>query len=131
MVRRHFGKIVVTLAVALTGAAITAPGASAAPRCVSRSFGPSNTPNSCVLDLQVLLNDLTSRHWPGYPNPRLTPDGYYGTHTSNAVLSFNSIYGIASVFEQVAFPSTWQNLCAAAAAAQSGHVGYYYRHAGC
>jgi hypothetical protein len=62
---RHVGKIAVALAVALTGTAIaltatviTAPGLQRLRR-VDRTSGYSpNTYQPCVLDEQVLLNDL-------------------------------------------------------------------------
>jgi hypothetical protein len=129
---QRFGKIVITLAVALTGAAITAPGASAA-ACVQRSFSEGST-GQCVLDEQVLLNDLTYHNWPGGPNPTLATDGDYGPKTGAAVAHFNCVYGIYyGLTCDIGFTEhpTWSNLCAAVAAAQHGDVGYYWRNAGC
>jgi len=124
---RHFGEIVVALAVALTGAAITAPGASAATPCVYQYFGLSNTYQPCVLDEQVLLNDLyyVGDTGPGGPNQLLLTDGYYGSHMASDVGSFNRGIGGGDVTT----PRTWKYLCSNDV--YYGFHGSYWHAAGC
>lgn len=62
IVRRHFGKISGVAAVALAGAAIAAPEASAvnvpppggvtSNQCIGETFGRSDVKQTCVVDLQ-------------------------------------------------------------------------------
>src|SRR5215469_10266854 len=83
---RHLSKIVVTLAVAATAAAISAPGASASvpadggTPCVYQTFQTSSTYKSCVGALQVLLNDMHNAGLGG-PDRILKTDGLYGNNT--------------------------------------------------
>ncbi len=123
----HFGNIVVALAVALTGAAILVPGASAATPCVDRTFGPSNTYQPCVRDEQILLNDLWYGQDPG-PNQLLTVDGYYGPRTASDVLAFNEH---SEVFNagRTTIPTTWAVLCGEDNF--WGFHGIYWHDAGC
>ena len=134
---RHVRKIAAVLAVALTtaitltgAAAITAPGASAATACVDRNFGYSNTYQACVLDEQVLLNDLWRSHVPG-PNQLLATDGYYGAHTESDVGSFNRYWGVGSGDETTGGfgATTWEELCFQDFA--HGYTGAYWTAAGC
>jgi peptidoglycan hydrolase-like protein with peptidoglycan-binding domain len=134
---RHVRKIAAVLAVALTtaitltgAAAITAPEASAATACVYQNFGYSNTYQTCVLDEQVLLNDLWRSHVPG-PNQLLATDGYYGSHTESDVGSFNNYYGVPSgdVTTGGFGNTTWEELCYVDF--EHGYTGAYWQGAGC
>lgn len=124
---RHFPKISVALAVALTGAAIAASGASAATPCVDRTFGPTNTYQPCVRDEQILLNDLWYDRDPG-PNQPLTVDGYYGPHTASDVLAFNSHWEVFNA-GSTTIPTTWRLLCGEDNF--WGFHGIYWHDAGC
>jgi peptidoglycan hydrolase-like protein with peptidoglycan-binding domain len=128
---RHVGIVVLALATALPGVAIIAPSASAAPLCVEQTFGESNTYQQCVLDEQVLLNDLWSVHAAG-PNQQLTVDGYYGSHTFSDVKSFQTAYHGSPYHlsvDGITGPLTWGVLCIEDAA--NGFTGAYWHDAGC
>jgi hypothetical protein len=144
---RHLGKIGVSLAVAATAVAITAPGASASlpgdggssqTACVFHTFKPSSTYQQCVKDEQVLLNDLFV-HKPRLPGPdrQLATDGIYGPNTSRDVKAFNLAWGLPWYGDITArslypdSPGTWDAVCYAV-----NHYGLsggstYYRAAGC
>lgn len=127
----HVGMIVLALATALTGVAISAPSASAATLCVEQTFGESNTYQQCVLDEQVLLNDLWSVHAAG-PNQLLTVDGYYGPHTFSDVESFQTAYHGSPYHlsvDGITGPLTWGVLCIEDA--NNGFTGAYWHNAGC
>jgi len=133
---RHVGKIAVALAVALTGTAIalaatviTAPVASAATACVDRTFGYSpNTYQPCVLDEQVLLNDLWRIGFAG-PDQQLATDGYYGIHTVGDVESFNDNWIPQLAGSGETAPITWAALCELDW--EHGFRGLYWHNAGC
>jgi peptidoglycan hydrolase-like protein with peptidoglycan-binding domain len=128
---RHVGMIVLALATALPCVAIIAPSASAATPCVEQTFGESNTYQQCVLDEQVLLNDLWSVHAAG-PNQLLTVDGYYGPHTLSDVKSFQTAYHGSPYHlpvDGITHPLTWGVLCIEDAA--NGFTGAYWHDAGC
>jgi hypothetical protein len=128
---RRFGKSalasVSVAAMALAGVVITAPEASAATGCITRTFGYSNTYQQCVLDLQVLLNDLYG-HIVG-PNQILATDGYYGNHTASDVASWNSAWNPGTTELAEMSPTSWDTLCGWDQVA--GFTGAYYRNAGC
>jgi hypothetical protein len=137
MLNRRVRKITGALAVALTGTAITlagtaitAPQASAAATgCVAQTFGyDPYTYQQCVLDMQVLLNDLWYDHQVG-PDQALVTDGYYGPHTSNDVTSFNTWWnnGTAELGEMS--PLSWDVLCGLDL--HAGFHGAYWQNAGC
>jgi hypothetical protein len=87
-----------------------APGSSKeGTECAFRTFGPSNAYQSCVYDLQVLLNDLWDRGVRG-PNLGLGTDGYYGPDTERDVASFNAV-DVHPSPGNVVTPSTWHWLC--------------------
>jgi hypothetical protein len=130
---RRAGKVGVAVAVALAGTAITltgtaiaAPGASAATACINQTFGYSNTYQACVLDEQVMLNDLWDAHYPG-PNQLLATDGYYGPHTESDVAAYNATWGYTS--GSVTTPDTWYGLCESDY--YNGYHGTYWHDAGC
>jgi hypothetical protein len=77
--------------------------------CAYKTFGQSNAYQSCVYDLQVLLNDLWYRGLPG-PSQGLATDGYYGPETGSDVASFNAVNVHPSPGNS-ATPSTWHSLC--------------------
>jgi hypothetical protein len=132
IVRSHFGKIVVTLAVAITASAITAPAALANSGCTNRSFSTSDEypAQQCVLDEQVLLNDLYSDNANLGPNRWLATDGYYGPQTAADVAAFNLRWGSGGgLYAGDTFPSTWTDLCRLDSA--WGWTGYYYHNADC
>lgn len=128
-IRRHFGKITGVVAVALAGAAIAAPEASAvnvpppggvtSEQCVGQAFGISNARQSCVVDLQVLLSNL---------GDGLAPDGIYGPLTATAVFDFNAVFLHGSGGD-IAYPQTWTALCRVNA--EDGFEGAYWHGAGC
>jgi hypothetical protein len=92
------------------GAPQTTPSAAVeTAKCVTRTFGRSSTYQSCVYDLQVLLNDLWNDGVPG-PSQRLVPDGDYGPRTESDVASYNAAYVHPSP-GTVATPATWHSLC--------------------
>lgn len=155
---RHPGKIVATLAVALSVAAITAPGASAAvpgpdggsTPCAYQTFNKSNTFNQCVQDEQVLLNDLrnaaTVNHLKDgnhivYNGDRiLTTDGIYGNNTWSDVYAFNLAWSFGttksgtttgSPYEPFSVLTTWYFLCHEMRAAGLSGGSTYYVRAGC
>lgn len=113
-------------AITLAGAAVTAPGASAATACVNRQFGRSNTFQQCVLDEQVLLNDLYDIHFRG-PNVRLATDGYYGPQTAGDVVAFNT--NTDTPGGEITTVYTWQELCYDTWS--HNFRGAYWRNAGC
>lgn len=123
---RYVGIIVVALGTALTGVAIIAPRASAATACIYQTFGESGTHQSCVLDEQVLLNDLRYDHVAG-PNQLLTVDGYYGTHTFSDVESFQTAWNLD--VDGITGPQTWGQLCEVDYV--HGFTGTYFQDAGC
>lgn len=124
---RHFRTSVVALAVALTGAAIMAAGASAATQCVYRTFGPSNTYQPCVRDEQILLNDLWYDHSPGV-NQLLATDGYYGPHTASDVASFTRYFDRSDP-TATTDRDTWITLCQTDW--NDGFHGSYWQDVGC
>lgn len=128
-IRRHFGEITCVVAVALAGAAIAAPEASAvnvpppggvtSEQCVGQAFGLSNARQSCVVDLQVLLSNI---------GESLTADGIYGPLTATAVFDFNRAF-LGGAGGEVAYPRTWTALCRTNA--EEGFEGAYWHGAGC
>ncbi len=112
--------------VAATPGHVTAPRTLTATACVDRTFGPGNTYQPCVDDLQVLLNDLWYVQADG-PNQLLTTDGYYGRHTASEVASFHWWHD--AVGGRDATPSTWKALCAEDSI--YGFHGAYWVNAGC
>ena len=127
---RHFGRIFLTLAVVVIGAAIAAPGASAATPCIDRTFNVSNTYQPCVRDEQILLNDLWYVNAIGRPNQLLTTDGYYGSHTASAVTSFMGYWDEQDFSPAITTPVTWRVLCLVTGG-DYGFPGTYWRAAGC
>ena len=136
---RRFGKKAVALvmapvgvaAISFAGLAIAAPGAYAATGCVTRTFDvvlDADTYQPCVLDMQVLLNDLYDEHVPG-PNQRLTTDGYFGVHTGNDVVGFNLEWNDVNGQLGEMTPSSWKALCELDW--YYGFRGAYYHDAGC
>lgn len=89
---------------------VTAPRASTATACVFLDFGiwDENTYLRCVRDEQILLNDLRYDHVPG-PNQLLKVDGYYGSHTTSDVKSFQTQYVLQ--IDGITGPMTWRMLC--------------------
>ena len=101
--------------------------------CVFQTFGPSNTYQKCVQDLQVLLNDLWYIHYRGPedrlgPNQLLATDGIYGPDTTSDVASVNANW-LASVGGDEATPDTWSVVCGADKI--SGFRGVFWHNAGC
>jgi hypothetical protein len=136
---RRFGKKAVALtmapigvaAVLFAGLAITAPGAYAATGCVTRTFDillDGNTYQPCVLDMQVLLNNLYEKHVVG-PNQFLTTDGYFGVHTGNDVVGFNIWWNDVPGQLGEMTPSSWTALCGLNS--DEGFRGAYWHDAGC
>lgn len=118
---RHFGKIAVTLALAATAAAISAPGASASvpadggTPCVYQTFETSTTYESCVGALQVLLNDMHNAGLHG-PDRILKTDGIYGNNTYNDVKATNTYcyqndWGLCKGGSGYTTPNTWKYVC--------------------
>lgn len=141
----HLGKIVATLAMALTAAAIAAPGAFASfpgdggsTACVFQTLRPSNTYRSCVKDEQVLLDDLYKAHKPG-ARWWLTTDGRYGPNTSKEVRAYNLAwfpngFGFGDVTTRSFYPDspgTWDAVCYAMHHYGLSGGSTYYRAAGC
>lgn len=134
------GSAAVFTALAATGAS-AATAAKAAPAhvttpktgividpCVFQTFGYNpDTYQQCVLDLQVLLNDLWSIHYAG-PNQLLATDGYYGAHTASDVASDNATWGLFGSGDE-ATPDTWAGVCLADK--DEGFQGVYWHNAGC
>jgi hypothetical protein len=88
----------------------TAPGTGTkGTACVSRTFTRSSAYQSCVDDLQVLLNDLWNDGVPG-PDQALTTDGYYGPDTESDVAAFNAA-NVDPSPGGIATPGTWRSLC--------------------
>jgi hypothetical protein len=130
------GRLVVALAVALTGTvialtgtAISAPGASAASACVDQilSYDPG-TYQPCALDEQVLLDDLWRIGFTG-PDQQLATDGYYGLHTEGDVESFNDNWIPQQAGSGVTTTYTWAALCELDW--EHGFRGAYWHNAGC
>lgn len=134
---RRRGKRTVALAMApiaaaaitLGGLVITAPGASAATACVNRTFSESNTYQPCVVDEQVLLNDLRYARAPG-PNQLLTVDGYYGPRTESDAAAFIEYWDELDFDPTQTTPTTWWWLCVVAHDNYGFH-GTYWQNAGC
>jgi len=95
--------------------------------CISRTFRQSDTYQSCVYDLQVLLDELWARGLPG-PSRRLAADGYYGPDTESDVSSYNAA-NIRPSPGLVATPGTWHSLCLQDY--EHGFRGVYWNDAGC
>ena len=125
---RRVGMIVLALATALTGAAITAPSASAASGCVTQTFGTwdESTYQQCVRDEQILLNNLSSIDL-GVTNQLLTVDGYYGPHTFSDVTWFQLNDFLQP--DGITGPQTWRVLCAVNR--EGRFTGVYWHDAGC
>jgi hypothetical protein len=152
MLNRKIRKLAVTGITIVSAGVFTATGASAAttvaatpnhvtaPKpvividpCVFQTFGPSNTYQKCVADLQVLLNDLWYVHYRGQeerlgPNQLLATDGLYGPHTTSDVASVNGNW-LGLVGWDEAIPDTWSVVCGADRTA--GFEGVYWHNAGC
>jgi peptidoglycan hydrolase-like protein with peptidoglycan-binding domain len=128
--------VLTVLAVTGASAAMTAaatPAHVTAPKpvivinpCVFQTLGPSSTYQTCVDDLQVLLNDLWRIGYRG-PDQLLATDGYYGPRTASDVASFNATWGLSG--GSVATPDTWAGLCVADNS--SGFHGAYWHNADC
>jgi hypothetical protein len=149
---RHLAVTGITIVSATALTALGATSASAAPTvaatpghvtapkpviqikpCVFQTFGPSNTYQECVADLQVLLNDLWYIHYRGPegrlgPNQLLATDGYYGPDTASDVASVNANW-LGSVGGDEATPDTWSVVCGADKI--SGFRGVYWHNASC
>lgn len=133
---RRPGKIALLLAAALSGtaiafggAAIAAPQASAATACVDQTFGYNpGSYQPCVVDLQVLLNDLWYKGFPG-PDQLLSVDGYYGVHTAGDVQSFNFNWIPQLANSDVTTPDVWAAICELDE--ENGFHGAYWQNAGC
>jgi len=136
---RRFGKKAVALtlapigvaAVSFAGLAITAPGAYAATGCVTRTFDmvlDEDTYQPCVLDMQVLLNNLYGKGVIG-PNQRLVTDGYFGINTANDVLEFNIWWNDVPGQLNEMTPTSWGALCGLNS--DEGFRGAYWHDAGC
>jgi zinc D-Ala-D-Ala carboxypeptidase len=115
-------------AVTLTGMVVTAAPASAATGCVTQDFSEAdvNTYEPCVVDEQVLLNDLYNIGFAG-PNQLLTVDGYYGPKTFSDVLSFQVVRNLER--DGITGPQTWTALCTYDQI--EGFTGLYWQGAGC
>lgn len=126
---RRFATILAALAVAITAAAIAAPGASAATACVNRTFGQSNTYQVCVRDEQILLNNLWNAgvRWSG--GRRLTVDGYYGPLTASDVGFFNGFFDSVLSGDEQTDGFTWWHLCTSNLI--NGFAGIYWHAVGC
>jgi hypothetical protein len=119
------------LVVGAAPAASAAPGAPAATGCVTRTFDyllDYNTYQPCVLDMQVLLNDLWYKHEVG-PNQLLATDGYFGVHTGNDVVSFNLWWNDSPGQLGEMTPVSWSVLCGLDW--DIGDRGAYWHDAGC
>lgn len=140
-------------ALAVTGAAIAAAGivtlsttaASAAPKapaaaskaaltpsgCVTHTFDifDGYTRMQCVVDMQVLLNNLWNSHVPG-PNQELAADGLFGVNTQNDVVDFNLKWTQVPGQYAEMTPVGWQEyLCILNW--QERFTGFYWQNAGC
>jgi hypothetical protein len=111
---------------AATASHVTAQRPAAASGCVAETFGESNVYQSCVDDLQVLLNDLRYVHAAG-PNQLLATDGYYGPDTASDVAAFNHVWGQPGGSDMT--PRGWYDLCYEDNA--WGYHGAYWHGAGC
>jgi peptidoglycan hydrolase-like protein with peptidoglycan-binding domain len=117
---------------------VTAPRvaqAAAAPSgCVTETFttGDQNTNESCVVDAQILLNDIWS-YQQAHPKvylgagQLLTVDGSYGPHTATDVGSFQFRQKITD--DEKLGPQTWDQLCKVDFGL--GYRGTYWHDAGC
>ncbi len=107
---------------------VTAPSAAeAASGCVTEIFSIADEPyyEPCVLDEQVLLNNLWSKGMPGLY--KLATDGYYGPLTTGDVEQFQRDAGDS--VDGVTGPETWGSLCIINAG--NGFTGVYWHDAGC
>ena len=112
----------------------SAPGHVAAPRateatgCVTENFSEADegTYEPCVLDEQVLLNDVYDVHDVG-PNQLLATDGHYGPDTTSDVISFQKAWDLE--VDGITGPHTWDQLCALDF--ELGFRGNYWHNAGC
>jgi peptidoglycan hydrolase-like protein with peptidoglycan-binding domain len=115
----------------------SAPGHVAAPRaaaateatgCVTEDFSEADegTYEPCVLDEQVLLNDVYDAHDVG-PNQLLATDGYYGPDTTSDVTSFQKAWDLE--VDGITGPQTWDQLCVLDY--ELGYRGTYWHNAGC
>jgi peptidoglycan hydrolase-like protein with peptidoglycan-binding domain len=107
---------------------VTAPrAAEAASGCVTETFTINDEPyyEPCVLDAQVLLNNLWSKGLPGLY--QLTTDGSYGPLTQGDVTQFQRDAGDGVDGELG--PETWGSLCILNA--DYGFMGTYWHNAGC
>jgi hypothetical protein len=136
---RRFGKKAVALAMApvgvaaisFAGLAIAAPGAYAATGCVTRTFDvalDADTYQPCVLDMQVLLNNLYKKGVVG-PNQLLATDGYFGVDTGNDVVGFNDWWNDVPGQLGEMTPTSWDALCGLNYG--QGDRGTYWHDAGC
>jgi hypothetical protein len=136
---RRVGKKAVALALApigvaavsFAGLAIAAPGAYASTGCVTRTFDivlDENTYQPCVLDMQVLLNNLYNKHVVG-PNQELATDGYFGIDTANDVVEFNLWWNDVPGQLGEMTPTSWDALCGLNW--DNGFHGTYWHNAGC
>jgi hypothetical protein len=105
----------------------TASAAEAASGCVTEIFSIADEPyyEPCVLDEQVLLNNLWSKGMPGLY--QLTTDGYYGPLTMGDVEQFQRDAGDS--VDGVTGSETWGSLCIING--DSGFRGVYWHDAGC
>ena len=106
-------------------AARSAP--DAASGCVTEIFSIADEPyyEPCVLDEQVLLNNLWSKGLPGLHD--LTTDASYGPLTEADVTQFQRDVGDS--VDGVTGPETWGSLCILNAG--YGFEGTYWHNAGC
>jgi peptidoglycan hydrolase-like protein with peptidoglycan-binding domain len=113
---------------------VTTPGATADTGCVFQSFGryDSGYYEECVVDLQVLLNNLWNKHSKG-PDQELTADGYFGPKTANDVAHFNHYFSLPGGSVATRYNSTsggtWEWLCIANYV--DGFHGPYFQNADC
>lgn len=106
-----------------------APEAAAdASGCVTEDFSiaDENTYEPCVVDEQILLNDIRIDGGGG-PNQVLTVDGYYGPDTTSDVTSFQRFWHLS--IDGITGPQTWSELCAVDK--DLGFTGVYWHGAGC
>jgi peptidoglycan hydrolase-like protein with peptidoglycan-binding domain len=102
--------------------------AEAASGCVTEIFSIADEPyyEPCVLDEQVLLNNLWSKGLPGLY--RLTTDGYYGPLTTGDVAQFQKDAG-DSVDGVTVHTEAWGSL--RILNADQRLTGVYWHNAGC